>query len=312
MTGAFERLISPLDRPEFDATHWAERAHHWTPSSVLTQSLLELEALHDPGSLAASGHTDFKVLPKKDEPIVVSEPGEVGRLWAESESATVVARGTQFSTEAIHEYCDSLQASIGVPFRWAWPNLYFSHPGSGFTRHWDNHENFILGIAGVKRFLVAPNSFTKHPRFNADNMNPHREGPQDAVEAERLDPEPAGAMLVDVTPGTCLFIPRGWWHEAWAGDSSSVTLTWAIHAHSWEDLFTAAGQEIVGDDELRRTPLPLTTGSSDTPVDGVDAAQVGLWRAQAEMFSISTIRRDWAIGRRRHQEAQASPSSLLR
>lgn len=297
---AFDDLIAPVERPEFASEYWLHRPAALRPHPRILEALLRDQRVLSAPALIEAGHDEFRILPRKYELIHSGGGQEALLAWESEPQVTLVAQYSQITLDSVWSYCMSLIQDIRVPLNWSWPNLYYSRPGSGFTRHWDNHENFIVGLSGTKRFWVAPNGCVPYPLQNANNVYPHIKGFQAQIEAERLADSLPGAIEIDVGPGDCIFIPRGWWHEAYALDSDSVTLTWAVSTSSWADLLKIAGIEPpqAATDVALRTPLPLNPSS--TP-DGLHlsaelAAKLETVRVQAELLSIAEITKDWNRG----------------
>jgi hypothetical protein len=101
-------------------------------------------------------------------------------------------------------------------------NLYAGWRTSrGFDLHWDDHDVFILQVAGRKRWRL------------------HGETRPSPVAGERdVTPEPEGAPLWEETleDGDLLYIPRGWWHVALPLDEPTLHLTVGVHKRTGLDL----------------------------------------------------------------------------
>lgn len=297
---AFEKLLPPFRRGDFAETCWLNEAALLRPEPTLLEELHKDARVFCPENLVAGGHDIFRILAARNGMIRHGDGSEAISVWRSEPLATLVAESTQLTLESVWSYCTALMNSIGVPFRWLWPNLYYSRPGSGFTRHWDNHENFILGLKGTKRFVVAPNSCIAHPTENADNFTPHIRGFEEAIEAERMAASLPGMREIDVGPGDCIFIPRGWWHEASALDEDSVTLTLAVWTCTWADLLAACGINVPPSaaELTLRSPLPLDvkTVPEDLGLPREISETLPMLRAQAELLAIANVTKDWRVG----------------
>jgi ribosomal protein L16 Arg81 hydroxylase len=96
----------------------------------------------------------------------------------------------------------ALRAFVFVNMYASWGTL------SGTDDHWDDHDVFVLQLTGRKHWRV-------HPATRSWPM------PGDEV----TDPPAAYAHEWTLTPGTVLYLPRGWWHRATPVGEPSLHLT---------------------------------------------------------------------------------------
>jgi Cupin superfamily protein len=88
-------------------------------------------------------------------------------------------------------------------------NLYASFGTTfGFGEHWDDHDFFVLQLAGRKRWRIC---------------RPTRQWPLPGEQA----PIPRGRRTHDWTllPGSVMYLPRGWWHRVTPVGEPSLHLT---------------------------------------------------------------------------------------
>jgi ribosomal protein L16 Arg81 hydroxylase len=288
---SFEKLISPYTRKEFSTKYWLTAPCKFEPIPSLLTSLRSNESLFSLETLVESGHEVFKIMPEKGAFFQLGSRDDALKGWRSRESsATIVAESTELVIPDVWSLFFKLVNDISIPVHWSWTNIYYSQKQSGLIRHWDNHENFIIGLNGVKRFQIAPNNCVKYPEQNADNLNPHISGFEKEIEKERLAETLPGMIEIDVGPGEGVFIPRGWWHEAFALEQNTVTLTWAVWSYAWRNLFEA-GQVTLTDhiSELTlRTPLSLD--HNEIPEEAAkilpNSNFANVIRAQAEFGSL--------------------------
>ena len=91
----------------------------------------------------------------------------------------------------------------------------------GFDLHWDDHDVFILQVAGRKRWRVYGET-RPHPVV------------ADPEPVPRPDGEPLWEDVL--AAGDLLYIPRGWWHVAFPLDEPTLHLTVGIHNRTGLDL----------------------------------------------------------------------------
>lgn len=91
----------------------------------------------------------------------------------------------------------------------------------GFDLHWDDHDVFILQVAGRKRWSVYG---ATRPFPLARDIEPN----------QKPDGEPLWDAILE--EGDLLYIPRGWWHVAFPLDEPTLHLTVGIHNRTGLDL----------------------------------------------------------------------------
>jgi hypothetical protein len=143
-------------------------------------------------------------------------------------------------------------------------NLYCT-PGNsrGFNLHFDTHEVFVLQLSGKKQWQVfeptitLPLEFLPPLHFEDKRARGRRAGEEDFekyTNGSKLGPLAIEALL---EPGDCLYLPRGFVHQADARDEPSVHLTIGIHVFTWLDLLSAALGQVAGQNEDLRRALPV-------------------------------------------------------
>lgn len=124
-------------------------------------------------------------------------------------------------------------------------NLYASFGRRrGFGPHWDDHDVFVLQLAGEKRWLLYGTT-RRHPLFR--DARPNEMQPVRAVARFRL------------RPGDLLYIPRGHWHDAVAVGEPTLHLTLGISTLTGIDYFKWMTDDLLGAESMRRN-LPLFDG----------------------------------------------------
>jgi lysine-specific demethylase/histidyl-hydroxylase NO66 len=147
--------------------------------------------------------------------------------------ATLVLQGLRFYCPEISTLCNDLSAEIGHPVH---ANAYLTPAlSNGAGRHYDDHSVFIRQVVGRKHWRVqAPvEQWPSAPCTDAD-----------------IDTEVV--LDVDLGPGDCLYVPRGFVHDGSTGAEPSLHLSFTLDdPPTWgEILLTALAAEIE-----TRTPL---------------------------------------------------------
>ncbi|GAB3214020.1 JmjC domain-containing protein [Marinactinospora thermotolerans] len=94
-------------------------------------------------------------------------------------------------------------------------NLYLIWGDShGFDTHWDDHDTFIVQVAGAKSWQVHGQGSRPYP-MKVDTDHSHT--PPDGVVWEGT-----------LRPGQVLHVPRGWWHTVTGAGTVSMHLTFGF------------------------------------------------------------------------------------
>jgi ribosomal protein L16 Arg81 hydroxylase len=129
---------------------------------------------------------------------------------------------------ASKEWVTNIEMELGVPKGTANLNIFASPKGGGFFSHYDPGEIFLIQIRGRKRVRVARNKISNPPaaynlRFTAD--------PDLFPVYPRGFPlrPPADSEVIDLVPGSVLFLPGGTWHQTLAVRGESLGGSLTIH-----------------------------------------------------------------------------------
>jgi hypothetical protein len=190
--------------------------------------------------------------------------------------ATMVLQGLQFTDPRLARMANNLALDLDHAVQ---VNAYLSPAAArGLELHFDQHDVFVLQLAGRKRWRVwEPLERTRLPV---------RSGPP--VKMPTFDE--LGTPTIDraLEAGDCLYLPRGFPHAAETVDDSSAHLTIGVLPLMWHqavrhavDEAVAAGalRESIRVDELSVPDLDAVTGSlGGAAVRRWMAAEV--WRKQ--------------------------------
>jgi hypothetical protein len=117
-------------------------------------------------------------------------------------------------------------------------NLYAGWQTSrGFDLHWDDHDVFILQVAGRKRWGVYGQT-RPYPLVN------------DIEKAEKPAREPLWEGTLE--DGDLLYIPRGWWHVAEPLAEPTLHLTVGVHNRTGLDLLRWLSERLRASEPFRR------------------------------------------------------------
>ena len=135
-----------------------------------------------------------------------------GRLTALlRKGATVILNGIDGFHPPVRPVADAIEAALGG---YAGINLYASWmPTRGFSTHWDDHDVFVLQVAGRKRWRLYGET-RRAPLFR--DAEPAA-APREQVWSEALE------------AGDVLYVPRGWWHDARAEGGAGADGVGSLH-----------------------------------------------------------------------------------
>jgi Cupin superfamily protein len=143
------------------------------------------------------------------------------------------------AVDELSEPVESLAKNLELFFRErVQVNLYAGWQTSrGFDLHWDDHDVFILQVAGRKRWSVYGQT-RPYPLVN------------DVEKAQK--PEHAPLWEGTLEDGDLLYIPRGWWHVAVPLAEPTLHLTVGVHNRTGLDLLRWLSERVRASETFRR------------------------------------------------------------
>lgn len=193
---------------------------------------------------AGAGHTTVHDL---------ANPGRIAEeVWA---GATIVGQALQRTWPPLRDLCRGLAEELGHRVQ---ANAYLSPPDAeGFALHYDTHDVFVLQVEGTKHWTVhAP----------VDEL-PHRRGRGGAPPAFG---EQVWAGVLE--PGDCLYLPRGFGHQARTSAVASLHLTVGVLAFTWRDVLRLLADVLPEEDVAFRAALPVGALGDRDGGGGLDEA----------------------------------------
>ncbi|TQN31859.1 cupin superfamily protein [Haloactinospora alba] len=128
-------------------------------------------------------------------------------------------------------------------------NLYLIWGDSyGFDTHWDDHDTFVVQLAGTKSWQVHGQGDRRNPMKEDTD---HRHGP------------PGGTVWEGtLRPGHVLHVPRGWWHTVSGTGDVSMHLTFGFTRTTGID-WVASVLERLHEDEFLRADIPRFSSAQE-------------------------------------------------
>ena len=270
-------LLRPLQVEAFMASTWGRaqlyvkgkpgKFAHLLPwaqlNAILQQHRLDFPRLRlarDGRSLAASAYLRH-VRSGRGRQVTIP------RLLSAELTAELRA-GATLVLDAVDEFSDQLEEiAIGLErffHEHVQINAYAGWRTSrGFDLHWDDHDVFILQVAGRKDWRVY--GMTRpYPLVD------------DVASAPKPTHDPIWAgTLAD---GDLLYIPRGWWHVALPLDEPTLHLTVGIHNRTGLDLLRWLVEQVRAS-EVARQDLPRFADQAEQSahLEQLRAALVAAW-----------------------------------
>lgn len=253
------KLLEPYSPEEFLDSVWGRTHKHvegwqgkfaallpWNQlSEILTQHRLDFPRLRlarDGKSLPASSYLRYTSNSRQrtNIPRLLSSA-----LTAElRDGATLVIDAVDEFTKPLRTLAESLEYHFHEHIQ---INAYAGwHSARGFDLHFDDHDVFILQVAGRKRWKLY--GMTRPYPLGQD---------RDAIE------KPAAEPLWENTleDGDLLYIPRGWWHVAEPLAEPTLHLTVGVHNRTGIDLLRWVTERMTKSAAFRKDLPRFSTAS---------------------------------------------------
>jgi ribosomal protein L16 Arg81 hydroxylase len=235
------------------------------------------------------------------------------------QGSTIRVRGIEKHSGPLTELCRNIEQELGFPTR---ANLYCTPAGArGFDLHFDTHEVLVLQLLGKKKWQVYESSF----RLPLENVPPLpfeddraalkrargvRQAVQDGISEAELGPLALEGLL---EAGDCLYLPRGFVHQAESLDEASAHLSIGIHVLTWLDLLAVALGQTANRQESFRQALPIGW-NMDADVRKTLASEfarrVQLFSQSADLESALDEIADSMIRRHRVESSEAGANGI--
>jgi hypothetical protein len=177
-----------------------------------------------------------------DRPIPRLNSAELTRELRQG--ATLVLDNVDELHRPIRQLAESLERIFRVRIQ---VNSYSGWRSShGFDMHWDDHDVFVLQVAGRKRWSVYG---TTRPYPLTRDTEPAVDSPKDLLWEQVLQ------------QGDLLYIPRGWWHVATPLDEPTLHLTIGVNNPTGAD-FLSWFVDRLRSSEVVRQDIPFLRGSA--------------------------------------------------
>jgi ribosomal protein L16 Arg81 hydroxylase len=161
--------------------------------------------------------------------------------------ATIILQQAHQMEPSLGRLCRGLEAVFSCHVQ---TNLYLTPPNAqGFKTHYDNHDVFVIQVAGEKAWRLYDMPVEAPFRGEGFQSDVHKPG------------ELRESFVLKA--GDCAYVPRGMMHDAsTSGDEASLHVTVGLITKTWADLMLEAVSEVaLRTPELRRS-LPAGYASA--------------------------------------------------
>ncbi len=222
------RLLSPLGAERFFAEYWQRRMALLPLAAEDLAFIRDAIGPLDPARLAGMAREGAQAWLANDfvaHSVFPLTPANAAQF--QDIGATLY-----FVNVPVPALTDSLADFLGAPRGKVLASLFFTPAGGGAVPHFDKNENFTIQLTGAKRWQVgeapmvacAPDSYT----LGSTAITP-------ALALLLAGAERPPERIVDLAPGTLLYVPRGTVHHTGAGEPSwSLNLSYC--PSMWLDL----------------------------------------------------------------------------
>jgi len=168
-----------------------------------------------------------------------------GAVRGFASGATVVLQALHRLVPSVQAFCYELEDFFGHPLQ---ANAYLTPEGArGLGVHHDTHDVLVLQLFGTKNWRLYPQAVVNAvDGYPASKRHPELESPD---------------VSLTLSPGDCLYLPRGLPHDAESTEGASLHLTLGIRSPTWLDVLGRALEKAHEMPDLRAS-LPLRYSSS--------------------------------------------------
>lgn len=293
---ALAALFTERGRRRFLARHWPdahEHLFHHGPAARL-RGITDHPALQDL-SVLLRHHRMIRAQHTRGPRSFVQAVIEPEQYPFVSElGVPVTFEGIQRTFPDLARWATGLATELGLPPESCSCSVFVSPPGTGFDKHFDGKDIFVIGLVGRKDFHIAPNTDVANPTQNG--------GPTFRTFARDLHlyakppfamAMPRRAVTCTVRPGSVLFLPRGYWHATIARGGASWSLSIAFQRPTYAEIAAEHLRcRLLADPRWRRPiPPPLVGRTRNLRAVGeLDALLAELAAKIAELDASTLLR----------------------
>lgn len=198
--------------------------------------------------------------------------------------------GTQFPQ--LQRWVSAVQKDLGLPDgTFGKAIIYCSPHGSGLPAHFDAYANFITQLKGSKTWQVQPNQNVQDPMVHYDLFNyPYiPDELQSYWQGTPPDEHLSQGETIELSTGSTLFLPRGYWHKTQASQDETISLNLTFNQPTWLDLLLLEiRSQLVKQPHWRELAGGLGSASPERRQMAFDRAQELVSALKDELATISS------------------------
>lgn len=234
----FEGLVAPQSTSDFLNSAWPGQLHISHEANSSLRTLIEQPELQSIESFcAARNGGGIHVNYTRGERFRIELNAEPAHAIEQFHAGNTI-QILDLKSDEIQRWNRSLDAALGLIPGTTLVNGFTSLHGKGIPWHWDSQEVFVVQVRGRKLWHVAPNDYVEWPTLNGmPTDRPSREMAFQLKDPSQPIREPERWQVVEMHPGSVMFMPRGYWHKVEQNIDESLHLVLQVRMPSWRDLF---------------------------------------------------------------------------
>jgi len=254
----FEKLIHPITKDEFFSEYWGKRFLHIPRNDPSYHA--HVASYRDVEEYLARNDLRYPyirlVKEGRELPLnnyardrVFGENLFQGNLDLESlfreyaAGATMCMQLQHLALPTLGRFTEAMERYFGYRTQ----STIFVTPADshGFTRHYDSHDFFTMGVHGQKTWRIyADGELLPLPR----------------TEVLDSDVQPTGRVEAEITvkAGDTLYVPRGVYHDARGEREASMQVSFGVFPYYWCDLIHSIIDDVTDRDPLLREAVVPT------------------------------------------------------
>lgn len=245
---ALSSIVAPITVNEFLKDYWKKKVFHCPGSPGRADGVLAALGSTNAESLIEQSQRYVTIAPN---PLRASnpQPSLAEALHAYANGSTLYLRLKDDAP--ISKWTSALADELGEPPIGV-TSVFAVRNRNGTRLHVDWNENFTIQVCGTKRWLVAPNDFIVNP---VTNWEVGGVAPLYSHSSQVPTAVPDDATAYVLTPGSVLYVPRGFVHEVMSvDDADSLSLNISFPASPWATILcTLLSNRLLESPEFRNS-----------------------------------------------------------
>lgn len=139
------------------------------------------------------------------------------------------------SSPALREWLEAMERDLGLLAGIARVSAFASRKGRGLRPHYDVNDNFVCQARGHKRWRVWRDHHIKNPTAGYTLGGPIRRVHEIESNGQVVTELPPNPEILDFTPGTVVYMPRGVFHDTETVEEESLHFNIQSALPMWKD-----------------------------------------------------------------------------